>query len=134
MSGTITLEIATPDRVVLKDTTDSLIVPGLEGYLGIWSNHAPLVAALRIGILKYKQAGGGFRPLAVSGGFLELAGNRAVVLADAAELPEEINVERARKARERAERRLQAQTADTDLARAELALRRAANRLRVVGS
>lgn len=125
------LEVVTPERKVLGKDIQSLIVPGVEGYLGILPNHAPLIAGLDIGVIKYKEAGD-YKKLAISGGFLEVAKNKATILANTAELPEEIDTERARESKERAEKRLRAKD-DMDLARAELALKRAINRLRVNG-
>lgn len=132
MGDTLSLEVVTPERIVLKGVqTDSLIVPSVEGLLGILPNHAPMVASLRIGILKYKKDGK-FQKMAISGGFLEVADNKAVILADTAETSGEIDAMRAKAARERAEARLRGRRADVDLARAEAALHRAQARLRAV--
>jgi len=128
----IRLEIVTPERVVFSEDVDFILAPGSEGYLGVLANHAPLITGLEIGELKAKQGNQEIR-LAVSGGFFEVKNNKAVVLAEAAEKPDEIDVERARKAKERAEQRLAAKTADVDLARAEAALKRALVRLKISG-
>jgi len=130
--NTIKLEVVTPDRKVVSEEVEMVVAPAAEGYLGILANHAPLITSLQIGMLKY-TAGGQEQKLAISGGFLEVKDNRAVVLAEAAERPEEIDVQRALAAKERAERRLSERNADIDLVRAEVALKRALNRLKVAG-
>lgn len=133
MSKTIELEIVTPERVVFREQVTSIILPGLDGYFGVLANHAPLVAALRIGPVVYRQNGEKKR-VAIHGGFFEIVDNRATILADAAELPEEIDVERARRALERARKRISDRQADIDLVRARAALERALIRLRVAGA
>jgi len=125
----ITLKVVTPQRLVLNLTIDSLVVPATEGYLGVLKNHAPLVTGLVPGVVTYKT-GGQETKLAVGGGILEVAGNLATILADTAETPEEINLERARRAKERAEERLKNRPQGLDVARAELALRRAIARIK----
>ncbi|AVX29968.1 MULTISPECIES: F0F1 ATP synthase subunit epsilon [unclassified Carboxydocella] len=130
--NTIKLEVVTPDRKVVSEEVEMVVAPAAEGYLGILANHAPLITSLQIGVLKY-TAGGQEQKLAISGGFLEVKDNRAVVLAEAAERPEEIDVQRALAAKERAERRLAERSADIDMVRAEVALKRALNRLKVAG-
>lgn len=132
----MTLEVITPERTVL-DTVQvkSLIVPALDGLLGVLPGHAPLVAGLGIGVVKYKEAGKDrYTKMAITGGFLEVSDDRAVLVADAAELASSIDVLRARQARDRAQARLRDRSALIDHARAELALRRALNRLQVAGS
>ncbi len=131
MSDLLELTVVTPERVVLKESVYSLVLPGVDGYLGVLPNHAPMLAALKIGVVKYRRPGGEFSPLAVSGGFFEVSNNKAVILADSAERPEEIDLNRARAARERAEKRLRSKAENIDFHRAQLALQRAINRLRV---
>jgi F-type H+-transporting ATPase subunit epsilon len=128
----IRLEIVTPERVVFSEDVDFIIAPGSEGYLGVLVNHAPLITSLDIGELKAKQGNQEIK-MAISGGFFEVKNNKAVVLADTAEKAGEIDVDRALKAKERAQQRLDAKTADVDLVRAETALKRAMARLRVAG-
>lgn len=131
----MTLEVITPERSVL-DTVEikSLIVPALDGLLGVLPGHAPLVAGLGIGVVKYKEAGAErYTKMAITGGFLEVSDNRAVLVADAAEKADSIDLLRARQARDRALARLRDRSALIDYARAELALQRALNRLRVAG-
>ncbi len=133
MPGTMTIQIITPERAVLKDVeTDAVVIPVTDGSMGILHNHAPMVATLRIGLLKYKQ-GGVYKRIAIGGGFLELSNNRITVLADTAEAGDTIDVLRAKQAIARAEQRLRDRTEKIDRTRAEIALRRAVNRLRAAG-
>ena len=132
MADTFTLEVITPERLVLQAEISSLVVPGIEGYLGIYAGHAPIITELIPGVVNYTQKGEK-KKLAVSGGFLEVYRNKATILADAAELPEEIDVERAMRAKERAERRLRQHEPGINVMRAELAIKRALARLKTAG-
>jgi len=125
---TLKLEVVTPERKVLSQETSSIIVPAIEGYLGILPNHAPIISGLEPGVVKYKVAGE-YKKMAISGGFLEVSANKASILANTAELAEEIDVKRAQAAKERAEKRLHDKTG-VDVFRAEMALRRAIARLK----
>lgn len=129
---TLKLEVVTPEREVLATEITSLIVPAIQGYLGILPNHAPMISGLEPGVVKYKVAGE-YKKMAICGGFLEVSANKVSILANAAELAGEIDVLRAQKARERAEKRLQSKADGVDILRAELALKRAIARLRTVG-
>ncbi|MHB8172379.1 MAG: F0F1 ATP synthase subunit epsilon [Thermincolia bacterium] len=128
----IRLEIVTPERVVFSEDVDFIVAPGSDGYLGVLANHAPLITSLEIGELRAKQ-GNQEMKMAISGGFFEVKSNKAVVLADSAEKATEIDLDRARRAKERAEQRLAAKTADVDLTRVEAALKRALIRIKVAG-
>lgn len=129
----MSISVITPEGVVLKDvSTDAVVVPSSEGSLGILQNHAPMVTALKVGVLRYKQ-GGSYQRIAVGGGFLELSHNRITVLTDTAESGESIDVLRAQEARKRAEARLRDRAANIDRARAEAALQRAVARLKAAG-
>jgi F-type H+-transporting ATPase subunit epsilon len=128
----LTVEVVTGERVVFQaDNVDMVVAPGAEGQLGILPRHAPLFTLLSLGEMRIKQ-GASEQALVVFGGFLEVNNNRVLVLADSAERVEEVDTQRAESARQRAQTRLseRAGTAE-DLARAELALRRASVRLRV---
>lgn len=125
---TLKLEIITPERVALSDETNSIILPAVDGELGIWPNHAPLLVGLKPGVITYKTAGSDTR-LFVSGGFAEVSSNMVSVIAPAAEKSSDIDFARAEAAKKRAQERLQNRTADLDVARAELALARAIARL-----
>lgn len=128
----ITVEIVTPEREVFSEPADFVVVPGVLGYLGILPNHAPIVAGVDIGIIKV-IAGNNEIKFAVSGGFMEVNQNKVVLLADSAEQGNEINIDRARAAQERAQQRLANRSADVDVARAEYALRRAITRIKASG-
>ncbi|MCC6628250.1 MAG: F0F1 ATP synthase subunit epsilon [Chloroflexi bacterium] len=129
----LSFEIITGERVVLEASgVDMVVAPGVEGALGILPGHAPLVTTLQPGELRVKQ-GAVESALAVGGGFLEVAGDRVLVLADAAERAEEIDVARAEDARRRAQEALadSRERQDMTLVQAEAALRRSLVRLRV---
>ena len=133
MAERLTLELATPTRMVVAETVDEVVVPGSEGYFGVLPGHAPLLATLGIGELTYR-IGRDERHVAIAGGFAEVRNDKVIVLADTAELPQDIDRTRAERARERAEQRLSARSQDeTDYARAAAALARALTRLQVSG-
>jgi len=128
------LSIVTPEKTFFDSEVASLIVPGSEGYLGVLSNHAPLITALKPGKIEYKDADNNSRFVAVSGGFLEVSGNVATLLADAAEDTKEIDLERARAAKARAWELLKEAGKGegwVDVKRARLAMERASNRIRI---
>jgi len=128
------LSIVTPEKVYLEADVKSLVVPGTEGYLGVLSGHAPLITALHPGKIEYRDANDKLCYLAVTGGFLEVSGNRATLLADAVEETSEIDLERAVSARDRAWEHLKAAGAgdhSIDVPRARAALERAQNRIRI---
>jgi F-type H+-transporting ATPase subunit epsilon len=126
------LEVITPERKVYDDDVDMVIAPGSEGYLGILPHHAPLLTGLGPGEFRVKK-GGVEEVLAVFGGFMDVRGDRVVVLTEAAEPAEEIDAQRAQQARDRAQEQLaQAGTLSAaDEARARVALQRALVRIRV---
>ncbi len=129
--ATTKLDIVTAERVVFSDDVDVVIAPGVEGQLGILPHHAPLMTMLLPGELLVRKGGEEFY-LAISGGFLEVRPDRIIVLADAAERAEEIDMARAEEAKRRAEERLSEQAPGLDMERAEAALRRSLARLKVV--
>ena len=129
--ATTRLDIVTAERVVFSDNVDLVVAPGVEGQLGILPHHAPLMTMLLPGELVVRKGGEEFS-LVISGGFLEVRPDRIIILADAAERVEEIDVARAEEAKRRAEERLRTQPPEADMARAEAALRRSLARLKVV--
>jgi F-type H+-transporting ATPase subunit epsilon len=132
MPAVFDIEVITPDRTVFAGPAIGIIAPGAEGYLGVLAHHAPLLTSLRVGEARVTDAEGRDTWFAVSGGFLEVGANRAVLLADAAEAAQQIDVARAEAARARAERaRARHPRTDPSFAAAEAALARALNRLRV---
>lgn len=126
---TLKLEVITPEQIALQDESTSVVVPGVDGELGIWPNHAPLLAGLKPGVITYKTASG-TEKLVVSGGFIEIANNVISIIAPAAEKSSEIDFARAEDAKKRAQERL-AKKEGIDVARAQAALARANARLSV---
>jgi F-type H+-transporting ATPase subunit epsilon len=124
------LDIVTPERMVYSGQVVMVSVKGAAGDLGILANHVPLVTPLKIGPVKIKTDEDHEQLVAVSGGFLEVRGHKATILAETAELPEEIDIDRAMRAKERAEQRL-AKKGEYDFRRAQLALQRAMTRIQV---
>ncbi|KGX93895.1 F0F1 ATP synthase subunit epsilon [Pontibacillus halophilus JSM 076056 = DSM 19796] len=127
---TLAVSVVTPDGPVLEDTFQMVSCKAESGELGIMPGHIPLVAPLTISGVRLKGENS-TDTLAVNGGFLEVRPDKVTILAQSAELPSSIDVERARRAKERAERRLQSKQDDIDFKRAEMALKRAINRLDV---
>ena len=129
MSG-VRLDIVTAERVVYSEEVDAVIAPGVEGQLGILPYHAPLMTTLQPGELRVRGSDEEFS-MAISGGFLEVRPDRVIVLADAAERAEEIDVARAEEAKRRAQEQLSLRTPEVDVAQAEAALHRSLARLEV---
>lgn len=131
MAKSFKVVIVTPDRTAFEGEAVSVTIPGLAGYLGVWANHAPLVAAVTPGLvtLRLDDAGNEQR-LAVGAGFVEISDNVVNLMADTCELSSEIDVARAQKAMERARQRLTNMEADLDRERARLAQDRAQARLK----
>ncbi|SHM61895.1 F0F1 ATP synthase subunit epsilon [Gracilibacillus kekensis] len=128
--NTLTVSVVTPDGPVLENSFEMVSCKAESGELGILPGHIPLVAPLSISSVRLK--GENPQRIAVSGGFLEVRPDKVTILAQSAERPDDIDVKRARAAKERAERRLQAKQDEIDFRRAELALKRALNRIEVV--
>ncbi len=126
----IRLEIITAERVVYSEDVDIVVAPGIEGELGILPHHAPLMTMLQPGELMVRKDNQE-ESMFVSGGFLEVLGDRVVVLADVAERADEIDIARAEAAKHRAEERIAQYPAHVDHARAEAALLRSMIRLKV---
>ncbi|MDF1545055.1 MAG: F0F1 ATP synthase subunit epsilon [bacterium] len=128
------LSIVTPERVYCETEVESLVVPGTDGYLGVLSHHAPLITALKPGRIEYRDAESKVHTLAVSGGFIEISDNQATLLADTIESGDEIDLERAKAARDRAQERMaKRNSSDISIDRAAAALSRALNRMKVYG-
>jgi F-type H+-transporting ATPase subunit epsilon len=130
MSG-IRLDIVTAERVVYSEDVDVIVAPGVEGELGILPHHAPLMTMLQPGELLVKK-GGEELSMAITGGFIEVRPDRVIILADAAERAEDIDIARAEAAKRRAQERLREHAPGADIAQAEAALHRAIARLGVV--
>src|SRR5512136_1927198 len=128
--ATFRLEIATAERMIFADDVDEVVAWGVEGQLGIFPHHAPLMTMLQPGGLLIKR-GNEEEYLAISGGFLEVRPDKVIILADAGERAEEIDIARAEAAKRRAEATLKERPAGVDSAAAEAALRRSLARLKV---
>jgi len=126
----LNLEIVTAERVVYSQEVDVVVAPGTEGELGILPQHAPLMTMLQPGELRVRQSGEE-QSVFVSGGFLEVLGDKVTVLADTAERAEEIDTARAEEARKRAQARMAEPRAEVDYARAQAAMFRSLMRLKV---
>jgi F-type H+-transporting ATPase subunit epsilon len=130
MPDSFQLEIVTPEKKVVDTTAAEVQIPGKNGYLGVLQGHAPLITELAVGEITYRESSGEHR-LAVAWGFAEVLPNKVTILAETAERPGEIDVERARKSKERAEQRLASGDTTVDVERALDALERADTRLEV---
>lgn len=127
----IHLTIVTPERKLVDQEVDEVVLPGTEGYLGVMEGHAPFLTTLRVGRIEYRR-GGETSYLSVAWGFVEVLPKSVRVLADVAERAEDIDVERATEARGRAEERMRS-GGDIDWDRARAALEKAVVRLQVAG-
>lgn len=129
---TFHLEIITPEKVFSTEEVNSLEVPGVDGEFQILAGHTPFLTGIAVGPLVYK-----IRDkktfVSVSGGFCEVQPHKTVILAHTAERSDKINIERAKKAQERAKKRIDSGNADIDMERAHAALARAINRIQVAG-
>ena len=122
------LDIVTPEKRIVSMAVDEVVIPGTEGSMGVLPGHAPLLTALDVGELMYRS-GTTKKYVAIAQGFAEVLPNRVTILAQVAERAEEIDRERAEKARDRALERLQASDAEVDFKRAQVALRKSLLRL-----
>jgi F-type H+-transporting ATPase subunit epsilon len=126
------VDIITAEQIVYSEEgVDRLIVPGIEGELGVLTLHAPLLTMIQPGVLRVVK-GDDEVEMAITGGFIEVRDDRVTILADAAERVDEIDQARAEEARRRAQRRLQDRETEVDRARVEASLARALARLKVV--
>ena len=128
--ATMRLEIVTAERVVYSDDVSVLVAPGVDGELGILPRHAPLLTVLKPGEIRVVKDGEESY-MAVSGGFMEVLGNRVTILADTAEHAGEIDLQRAEEALKRAEERAASRASDMDLEVALASVRRSQARLKV---
>jgi len=125
------LTIVTPEKIFYEDDVVSLIAPGSEGYLGVLTDHAPLITALVPGKLTVKDQKNQEVILAIGGGFLEVFKNQVTILAHSIEFIHDIDYQRAKSALERARQRLRSKEKEIDIPRALAALHRAKNRIRL---
>jgi F-type H+-transporting ATPase subunit epsilon len=129
---TFQLEIVTPEKKVVDAAAEEIQIPGKNGYLGVLPGHAPLITELAVGEITFRTgAGTEEQRLAVAWGFAEVLPDKVTILAETVERPSEIDVERARKAKARAEERLSSGDASVDVERSLNALHKAETRLEV---
>lgn len=126
----LTLEIVTPERPLIREQVDEVIMPAAQGYLGVLPGHTPLLVRLDIGQLSYRKGHETFY-LLVAFGFAEILADRVTILAQTAEKAEEIDLKRAETARDRAQERLARPTMEMDFERARIAMMKALVRLQV---
>jgi len=131
MAENIRLEVVTPEKSVVSESAQIVMAPGTLGEFGVLSGHTPFLTTLKTGTLKYKDESGKERFVFVSSGFAEALPDRVTVLAESAERRKDIDVQRAKEAAERAEKRIQSGDMDIDYVRAKAALLRAISRLQL---
>jgi F-type H+-transporting ATPase subunit epsilon len=130
MADTFQLEIVTPEKMVVRDVAEEIQIPGKDGYLGILPGHAPLITELAVGEITYRS-GNHTHHLALAWGFAEVLPGKVTILAETAERPEEIDINRAQEDKRRAEDLLKSGNSEEDFTRAEGKLKRAETRLEV---
>src|SRR5438552_1595052 len=128
--GTIELTIVTPERSVVREQVDEVQIPGADGYFGVLPSHAPLFSELKVGEVSYRQGDRWFF-LSVAWGFVEVLPNQVRILAETAERAHEIDLDRATRAKQRAEQRITKGGEDVDYQRALIALERALIRIQI---
>jgi F-type H+-transporting ATPase subunit epsilon len=136
MAGNIKLEVVTPEKSVVDEDAQIVVAPGTLGEFGVLKGHTPFLTTLKVGAVRYTDANGQERFLFVSGGFAEALPNKVTILAESAERRRDIDMERAKSALERAEKRLAEERSrqDLDFVRARAALERAIQRIRLAES
>jgi len=133
MAEKIKLEVVTPKGAIISDDVDIVTAPGFAGEFGVLANHAPFLSTIKVGTLRFKKDGTD-EELMISGGFCEVSNNKITFLVESAERGTEIDVDRALRAKERAEKRLlqaREHQEKIDRTRAEAALQRALARLKI---
>ena len=130
MADRLQLEIVTPERLVLTEQVDEVVLPSLDGYMGVLPGHAPLLAQLDVGEVSYR-VGQQRKYLAISGGYAEVRRGSVSVLARTAELSEEIDLDRARRAKDKAESAMKVDLPADQFKHIEVQLKRAISRIGV---
>lgn len=133
MANTFLLEVLTPDRNFFAGEIEELIVETPNGQMGVLKDHIPMVVAVAIGPIKIKKDGEWLEAV-LSEGFMEVKHDKTIILCDSAEWPNEIDINRAKAARERARERLESQLSNVEYIRSQAALQRALSRLKVTKS
>ncbi|GBC64083.1 ATP synthase F1 subunit epsilon [Desulfonema ishimotonii] len=136
MAEMIKLEVVTPEKYVVSENVQIVVAPGILGEFGVLSGHTPFMSALKVGAIRYTDESGAERVVFVSGGFAEALPDKVTVLAESAERRRDIDVERAKSAFARAQKRVEDARAkdDIDFARARASLERALHRVKLAGS
>jgi len=136
MAGNIKLEVVTPEKAVVDEDAQIVVAPGTLGEFGVLKGHTTFLTTLKVGAVRYTDANGQERFVFVSGGFAEALPNKVTILAESAERRRDIDMERAKSALERAEKRLAEERSrqDLDFVRARAALERAIQRIRLAES
>ncbi len=134
MAEKLFLEVVTPQKAIVSEEVEIVVAPGSEGEFGALKGHTTFLTSLNLGTLRYKDANGKERLLFINGGFAEVLPNKVTILAESAERRQDIDVTRAQESKTRAEQRLSAKATDLDLVRAEAALRRAIDRIKIAGT
>ena len=134
MAENIRLEVVTPEKQVVNDLAQIVMAPGSMGEFGVLSGHTPFMTSLKIGVIHYRDEKGKDQYVFVSGGFAEALPDKVTVLAESAERMADIDLERAKSAMARAEKRLEDRSRENiDFARAKAALERALVRIKLAG-
>ena len=133
MASNFPLELVTPERMLFSEEISELRAPGVDGSFGILANHAPLLTELATGLIKITLANGVESFIATSGGFLEVSNNKVTILADSAQLADEIDVEKAKAAAERARKLLELPDGSQDSEALRKELEDALNQIKVAG-
>jgi len=126
----LTLEIVTPERRVVSETVDEVVLPGREGYLGVLPGHAPFLTSLKIGQVEYRT-GKETHLLSLAWGFAEVLPEKVTILAEIAERADEIDLERARAKKDEIEHRMKGAGPEFDFASAQASLEKAIVRIEV---
>ncbi len=134
MAADIYLEIVTPEKLVVAENAQTVVAPGSEGEFGVLPGHTPFLATLKVGTLHYRDESGTDRAVFINQGFAEVLPNRVTVLAQSGERRRDIDVERAKKALERARQRLATAAEEVDFERAMASLMRAQQRISMAES
>ena len=134
MAANIRLEVVTPQKEVVNEEAQIIVAPGVLGEFGVLIGHTPFMTSLNVGTIRYTDAQGQERCVFVSGGFAEALPDKVTVLAESAERRCDIDIDRAKSAMERAQKRVDEKSENVDYARAQMALKRSIYRIRLVES
>ena len=134
MAGNIRLEVVTPQKEVVNEEAQIIVAPGVLGEFGVLVGHTPFMTSLNLGTIRFTDTQGQEHCVFVSGGFAEALPDKVTVLAESAERRCNIDIERAKAAMERAQQRIDEKSEDIDFIRAQMALKRAINRIRLAES